>query len=171
MTGLLNAALASFFHRTRDIKSPQQMKNITGKTTIEIKAPASRVWDALTRPEQIKQYLFGTDTVTDWKVGSPITFKGVYDGKTYEDKGTILEVNPHKTIRYTYWSSLSGVEDKPENYVPVTYSLSETKDFTVLTVTQENIVDEKTKEHSEENWKKVLAGLKSMVEKQVEPAY
>ncbi len=141
------------------------MKNgLTGKTTIEIQASGSKVWEALTTPELIKKYFFGTNAISDWKVGSPIIFKGEWQGKSYEDKGTILDVVPGKLFRYTYWSSMSGIEDKPENYVNITYELEESGDNTKLSVTQENIPDEKTKEHSEENWNKVLADLKNLLE-------
>ena len=140
--------------------------NLTGKASITIDAPASKVWEALTTPELIKQYFFGTEASSDWKVGSPITFSGAYKGKSYHDKGTILEVIPNKIFRYTYWSSMSGIEDKPENYVPITYALVESQEKTTLTVTQQNIPDEKMKVHSEENWKKVLANLKQLLEKE-----
>lgn len=140
--------------------------NLTGKASITIDSPASKVWEALTTPELIKQYFFGTEASSDWKVGSPITFSGEYKGKSYHDKGTILEVIPSKIFRYSYWSSMSGIEDKPENYVPVTYALVESDDKTTLTITQQNIPDEKMKVHSEENWKKVLANLKQLLEKE-----
>ena len=39
--------------------------NITGRVEMDIKAPVSKVWDALTMPEIIKQYFFGTETYTD----------------------------------------------------------------------------------------------------------
>jgi hypothetical protein len=60
---------------------------------------------------------------------------------------------------------MSGTEDKPENYVNVTYGLLENNNATTLTITQENIPDEKTKEHSEENWRKVIGDLKKLLEK------
>ena len=41
-------------------------KTFTAKTTTTLKAPASKVWDALTKPDLIKQYLFGTEATTDW---------------------------------------------------------------------------------------------------------
>lgn len=138
--------------------------NITGRANIKINAPASKVWKALTTPSLIKKYFFGTETITDWQVGSPIIFRGEWEGKQYEDKGTILAVEPKKLFRYTYWSSMSGIEDKPENYVNVTYELSPANDGTELSVTQENIPDQKTKEHSEQNWRKVLDDLKKMLE-------
>jgi uncharacterized protein YndB with AHSA1/START domain len=139
--------------------------NITGKQSIIINAPAGRVWGALTNPELIKEYFFGTKAQSDWKVGSPITFEGEWNGERYEDKGTILENVPNKRLKYNYWSSRSGSEDKPENYVEITYELKEKDMVTELTVTQDNIPDENMREHSEENWLKVMEGLKSLLEK------
>jgi len=138
--------------------------NISGKTSITIHAPAEKVWKALTDPAEIKKYFFGTNTHTDWQPGHPITFEGEWQGKKYQDKGTVLDFNPLKRIRYSYWSSMSGIEDKPENYVPITYELDSNNSETKLTITQENIPDEKMKEHSLENWNKVLEGLKKVVE-------
>ncbi|MES2373978.1 MAG: SRPBCC family protein [Bacteroidota bacterium] len=139
---------------------------ITGKVSIWIDATAEEVWKALTTPELIKQYFFNTNAVSNWKVGSPILFHGEWEGKQYEDKGTIKEIIPEKFLRYSYWSSLSGIEEKPENYVDITYALTEENGGTTLVITQENIPDEKMREHSEENWNKVVEGLKDLVEKQ-----
>src|SRR4030095_14678042 len=139
--------------------------NIKAQVSININASIAEVWDALTNPKIIKEYFFGTNTITDWKVGKPIRFTGEWEGKTYEDKGTVLEFERNKLVKYSYWSSMSGIEDKPENYVIVTYKLDGMDGRVNLTVTQQNIPDEKTKEHSVENWKKVLDGLKNVVEK------
>ena len=144
--------------------------NITGRAKININAPISKIWDALTKPEMIRQYFFGTETITTWQKGSPIIFKGEWEGKSYQDKGTILDIQQNRLIRYSYWSSMSGIEDKPENYVIVTYELSGKDHDVTLTITQENIPDEKRKEHSEENWKKVLNDLKKLVETNI-PTY
>jgi len=141
--------------------------HITGKASITIDAPASAVWEALTNPQIIKQYFFGTNASSDWNVGSPITFSGEWEGKSYQDKGTILAKKPNKLFRYTYWSSMSGIEDLPENYVTITYELIEKKNKTTVTITQEHIPDQKMKEHSEGNWKKVLASLKQLLENEL----
>jgi uncharacterized protein YndB with AHSA1/START domain len=132
------------------------------RTTIN--APLAEVWDALTNPEIIKQYFFGTDATTDWKVGNPITFSGTWEGKAYKDKGTVLDFEKNKLVKYSYWSSMSGIEDKPENYVIVTYELAGVDWNVDLAITQENIPDEKMKEHSQENWKLVANELKKLVE-------
>ncbi len=135
------------------------------KTSITINAPASQVWDALTKPELIKQYLFGTTVTTDWKVGSPITYKGEWQGKAYEDKGKVLKVEPGKLLVSTFWSSLSGVPDAPENYNTVSYELSAQGAGTKLTVTQDNNANQEEADHSKQNWDMVLQGLKKVLEK------
>lgn len=139
--------------------------HLTGKSTITINASSSKVWDALTKPELIKKYFFGTDTHTDWKVGSPVRFTGEWEGKKYEDKGIVLTNEPQQLLEYTYWSSLSGKKDSPENYQTVSYQLSGSTDTTTLTITQQGIASEKEKEHSEKNWSNVLNGLKELLEK------
>jgi uncharacterized protein YndB with AHSA1/START domain len=140
------------------------MTNFIAQVTATIHAPSSKVWDALTKPELIKQYFFGTNVVTDWKVGSPIYYRGEWQGRTYEDKGIILENEPKKRLVSTHWSPLAGVPDSPEYYHTVTYVLSEHDDHTDVTILQDNNTSEDEKVHSEENWKMVLAGLKKVVE-------
>ena len=139
---------------------------LTAKVTININKPATIVWDALTNPGIIKQYLFGTHAVSDWKEGSSLTFTGEWEGKQYEDKGTILESKPGKLLRYTYLSSMSGLEDKPENYADISYELDENNGSTTLTITQSNIANEKAREHSGQNWQYVLNTMKEVLEKQ-----
>lgn len=139
--------------------------NITATVSIIINATAEKVWEALTTPQIIKQYFFGTEAVSDWKAGSPIYFQGEWEGKRYQDKGTILDVEPCQLFRFNYWSSMSGMEDKPENYVLISYYLEEEDDKTLLTITQQNIPDERRKAHALQNWNKVLEGLKQLLEK------
>jgi uncharacterized protein YndB with AHSA1/START domain len=79
--------------------------NLIAKSSVTIHAPVEKVWDALTNPAMVKQYLFGTDLKTDWKEGSPITYSGMWEGKPYEDKGTVLKFVPNKVIETSYWSA------------------------------------------------------------------
>jgi uncharacterized protein YndB with AHSA1/START domain len=144
------------------------MKNkLVGSVSSRIDAPATKVWEALTKPTLIKQYFFGTKVRTDWKPGSAIIFTGEWNGKSYEDKGTIVDAQPFKVLKYKYWSSMSGAADVPENYANITYELSDEDGETMLTVLQDNIPDEKTKTHSEANWKTVLDNLKHLLEKKL----
>ncbi len=140
-------------------------KGLTAKTSITIHAPAAKVWEALTEPELIKQYLFGTEVISDWKVGSPIAYKGVWKGKPYQDKGRILELVPERLLQSTYWSSMGGLEDKPENYATVTYELEAKDNNTQVTVSVDNIATEKERDHTEKNWGMVLETMKKLLEK------
>ncbi len=141
------------------------MNTFSFSTSIEINAQPSVIFEALTDPAKVKQYLFGTEMKTDWKVGSPITYSGEWQGQTYEDKGTVLEYEQDKLIVSTYWSGMSGAEDKPENYQHVRYEVTPLNSGAQLTLTQENIGSQESADHSEENWKMVLGELKKLCEK------
>ena len=130
----------------------------------EIDAPPAKVWEALTDPEQIKQYMFGSQVETDWREGSPIVWKGEYEGTKYEDKGEILEIEPERRLKVTHFSPLSGQEDRPENYHSLVYELEESRGRTHVSLSQDNNPDEEAAEHSRANWEKMLAGLKQVVE-------
>ena len=139
-------------------------ENYIAKVTIDIDAPKSRVWEALINPKLIKQYLFGTEVTTDWQVGSPITYKGIWEGKSYEDKGKVLENKLEKLLVSTFWSSLSGVPDLSENYQTVRYELSTEGNKTRLSLTQDNNATQEAASHSEQNWNMVLEEMKKLLE-------
>ncbi len=138
--------------------------NLIAEQSIIVDASPAEVWKALITPEIIKQYLFGTEAISDWKEGSSIIYKGEWEGKPYEDKGTIIKVVPEKLLESTYWSAAYGLPDKPENYKKVTHKIESKGDKTKLTITQDNNATKEAKEHSEGNWKMVLEGLKKVVE-------
>ena len=132
---------------------------------ITIDASVDAVWQALTDPELVKQYMHGTNMETDWKVGSPITWKGEWKGKAYEDKGEVLEVEPKNLLKHTHWSPMGGSEDKRENYHTVTYELAEQDGKTILVLKQDNNASqEEADKMAESNWGLVLEGLKVVVE-------
>ena len=139
-------------------------KNLIARVSISINAPSAQVWDALVNPQAIKQYMFGTNVVSDWREGSPIVWKGEWQGKSYEDKGVILQFKPGRTIRYSHFSPLSGLPDKPENYHTVTIDLLGEGNRTHVSLAQNNNATEKERADSEKNWGIMLAGLKKFVE-------
>ena len=133
---------------------------------VQIDGTAEQVWNALTDPEQIKKYMFGSQVVTDWEEGSAIVWKGEYQGKRYMDKGEILEVEPPRRLKVTHFSPLSGDEDLPANYHTLLYELREEGGRTRLSLSQSNNATEEEAEHSKGNWEQMLAGLKGVVEEQ-----
>ena len=139
-------------------------QNLISSSTIHINTPVHKVWEALTTPAIIKQYLFGTNTITDWKKGSPISYEGEWQGKAYRDKGVIVDIIPEKLLHTTYWSSIGGKEDKPENYNNVVYEVEAENSGTRVTISQDKIADEKQLEHMNENWNKVLESMKRVLE-------
>jgi len=116
-------------------------------------------------PKAIKQYMFGATVVSDWREGSPIVWQGEWQGKPYEDKGTILELEPERTLRYSHFSPLSGLPDRPENYHTVTIDLSGDGDSTRVALAQGNNPTEEARVHSEKNWGMMLAALKKYLER------
>lgn len=136
--------------------------------SIDINAPVPKVWDALTNPDIIKEYLFGTETITDWQPGSIVTFQGVYGEKgehSYRDGGTVMENIPNKTLSYTYWSGFSGLEETPENHSLVTYTLVDNGDTTNFTWTQKGFANEEGYQHSLGGMTAFLEQIKAIIER------
>lgn len=140
--------------------------------TIVIQAPAQSVWDALINPNQTKKYMFGCETVSDWKVGSELLWKGEYEGKEMIFvKGTILKIEPEKFLAYTTIDPQSTIDDKAENYLTVTYELKTNSGQTTLTVTQGDysLVAEGDRRYQESynggvGWNPILKEIKKLVE-------
>lgn len=139
-------------------------KTLIAEATVTINAPAARVWEALTNSKLIKQYLFGAEVISDWKIGSPIIYRGTYQGLAYEDKGRVLMSEPEKLLLVTHWSPLSGTADLAENYHNVSYELTPENVRTHLTITQDNNASEEEQERNSAFWKTVLEGLKKLLE-------
>jgi uncharacterized protein YndB with AHSA1/START domain len=138
--------------------------DLIARSSITIEAPPAKVWQALVTPAAIKQYMFGTNVTSDWREGSPITWKGEWQGRAYEDKGVIRQFKPNQALQYTHFSPLAGLPDKPENYHTVSIQLSPDGDRTRVSLTQDNNPTEEARSHSEKNWKMMLDGLKKFLE-------
>ena len=146
-------------------------KNLIVTNTIKVNAPASKVWDALTNPEQTKKYMFGCEAISDWEPGSPLLWKGNYEGKEMVFvKGKIVSIDPGKFLSYTTIDPNSSVPDLPENYLTVTYRLSENNGETALTVMQGDYAtvadgDKRYKETADGGgWDPILVQIKKLVE-------
>ena len=140
------------------------MNEYVAKASTTIHAPVAKVWDALTSPALIKQYMFGTDVVSSWQEGGPIVWKGEWQGKPYEDKGVIIKLKPERMIQYSHYSPLSGVPDLPENYHTVTVELSSQGAQTLVSLTQDHNASEEERDHSAQNWTMMLEALKKLLE-------
>ena len=141
-------------------------KNLIASSNIKIESTPEKVWDVLINPEKIKEYLFGTEVLTDWNIGSPIVFQGEYDGQQYKDKGNVIENKKNELLKYNYWSGFSGLEDKPENYSLVAYKIEDLNDNSVnFTWHQKGFSSEEGKCHTEQGLKAMLEKIKELAEK------
>ena len=136
----------------------------TARASTSIGAPPETVWHALTDPAEVKKFYFGTDLKTDWKPGSRIAWSGEWQGKKYEDRGEVLEIERNRRMKYTHFSPLTGQEDRPENYHTITVELAPDGDGTRVSLEQTNNADAKARAHSQQNWQTVLDSLKTLLE-------
>ncbi len=143
------------------------------KNTITINAPATKVWNVLTNPEQTKKYMFGCETISDWKVGSSLLWQAEYDGKNMVFvKGSIVKIEPEKHLSYSVFDpNNKTMEDIQENYLTVTYDLTEQNGQTILNVTQGNYntVADGERRYKEsynngEGWNPILVQVKKIAE-------
>jgi uncharacterized protein YndB with AHSA1/START domain len=144
-------------------------KGLVAKASTMIEVSREKVWDALVSPAAIKQYMFGAEVVSTWRAGAPIVWKGEWNGKPYEDRGVIRSVEPEVRLEYTHWSPLSGQPDVAESYHTIIIELGDDPAGpaagTHVTLSQDNNPNEQTRQHSEQNWNVMLAGLKKYLER------
>jgi uncharacterized protein YndB with AHSA1/START domain len=138
-------------------------QSLIAKKTVTIAATPDRIWDALTVPEQVAQYMFGAEVVSDWKQGGPVVYRGQWEGQPFEDKGTILDIDAPLLLRMSYHSPMSGKPDTPENRSIITYALSRDGKATRLAVTQ-SVTTPEEQAQSEANWGMSLDAMKAMIE-------
>ncbi len=124
---------------------------------VVIDADQERVWSALTDSNTVGQAFFGSRVESEWREGSPITFSGEWEGKTFRDEGQIIRVVPDRLLTYTHWST-------PDNPHTVTFRLAPAASGTEVSVSQDNAGDEKERSHSEQTWDAMLNNLKRLVE-------
>ena len=142
------------------------------QNTITINAPASKVWEVLTQPQQTKKYMFGCEAVSDWKPGSPLLWQMQHEGKDFVPvKGNIVEIQPEKFLAYTVFDPHGTIPDIPENYLTVTYALANENNHTTLSVSQGDFskVANGEKRYKEmhnngEGWNPILIQIKEIAE-------
>jgi uncharacterized protein YndB with AHSA1/START domain len=141
------------------------MTGQVARAEVRVNAPMSRVWEALTNPALIAQYMQGSRVDTDWQVGSPITWSGQYDGKSYQDKGEVVTFEPEARLVVTHFSPLTGQSDEPGNYHTLDYRLAEADaGGTLLSLEQDGCDSAEQASTFSANWQSMLDALKQIVE-------
>ena len=141
------------------------MEDHIARARTDIQAGQNEVWELLTQRGPDPDIMFGAQVVSDWEVGSPITWRGEWEGRRYEDKGEVLAIDPPNRLVVTHYSPMSGEEDIPENYHRLTYTLEPAGDLTRVALEQTGNSSEGAAEHSTANWQAMLDGLKKAAER------
>jgi uncharacterized protein YndB with AHSA1/START domain len=141
------------------------MADHIARAQTRIEAPPEKVWGLLTQPGSDPDIMFGSEVVSDFHEGSPIVWRGEWEGKPYEDKGEIVEVRPPSRLVLTHFSPMSGEEDVPENYHRLSFELDPVDGGTRVTLEQGGNKTEEAAEHSTANWQLMLDGLKKAAER------
>jgi uncharacterized protein YndB with AHSA1/START domain len=135
------------------------------RAEILVDAPIEEAWASFMDPAKSAEFFFGISFVSDLRVGSPITWSGVWEGKAFVDRGTVLEIKAPRLFRYDYYSPLAGKADLPENHYEVSYSFDPAPGGVRVAISQSNAGTRESTEHSEQNWNKMLAAVKEKLEK------
>ena len=101
----------------------------TSDSIVKIVAPARKVWLALTVPDLVKQWQYGSDLLTTWEVGTPIIFRNEWNGRVFEQKGNVLEFLPESRLKYSLFFPRPDLQDIPEHYFFMTYELTESEEL------------------------------------------
>ena len=128
------------------------MKEHVARTERTIDAPIEAVWIALTSPGTHSAMMFGATVETDWRVASPITWSGEWEGTSFRDHGEITAVEAPTRFAATHFSPLSGGEDVPEHYHAIEWRLEPIGDRTRVTVEQDNNPTPDAAAHAAANW-------------------
>jgi uncharacterized protein YndB with AHSA1/START domain len=127
--------------------------------TVIINAPRTAVWEALTNPRTIREWMgepgMPIEIDTDWSVGGPIVISGFHHVR-FRNSGTVLSFEPERELRYTHLSSLSGLADEPGNHTVIAFELASAPEGTSLTLTVDNFPDEVIFRHMDLYWRTTM---------------
>ena len=132
-----------------------------------IDASPDTVWHALVDRDSLRLWMNHAEVSSTWEPGATITFDVVLEREVRHDRGTVLELEPGRRLRYSYWSAISRRPDSPAARSIVTFELEpepSTGLATRLTVTQENLTAGTVARHASFYWHVALEALRSVAE-------
>ena len=110
----------------------------TYSQSIHINALPDTVWMALTNPDKIEQYMYGSRMERPWEEGHPVEFMVNQDGQQLlVVKGWVVKVEPPFYLEYMVFPAQSKtIADVPENYLNTLYIITAHGNESELTVKQ-----------------------------------
>ena len=127
-----------------------------------IQTTPEKLWDALTNPAFTRQYWFGIDVHSDWKVGSPIRY--VMEDQT-KVEGKVLVADRPKLLSYTFRQATGDISKEPPTQVTLELEPEAGTKTVRLTVTHTDFVTNSLHRPAiAQGWPAVLSNLKSFLE-------
>jgi uncharacterized protein YndB with AHSA1/START domain len=137
----------------------------TSEKKILINCDVKTLWSVLTESKYTKVYMFNCTVSSDWKIGNPIIWEGNYQGYQAYQKGEILDIKPFELIKYSTFDPNFGLEDKPENYIHISYILKGNGNETELTIINETFDGNSERmNHINQGWEMVVSNIKEVAE-------
>ncbi|MBR1178963.1 SRPBCC family protein [Bradyrhizobium sp. KB893862 SZCCT0404] len=126
-----------------------------------IETTPEKLWEALTSSEFTKQYWFGAEVRSDWKIDSP--FALLLDGEI-TDSGEILQADPPRLLSYSF-KHHKFAELRGEPISRVVFTIEPFGSLVRLTVLHDGFVEGGKYLGAVSNgWPAILSQLKSLLE-------
>jgi uncharacterized protein YndB with AHSA1/START domain len=126
-----------------------------------IRSTPEAVWNALTDPAFTRQFWFGGELRSDWKVGSPVDL--CFPDGRHTDTGEVLEFDPPRRLSFSWKLLHAGFED--EGHSRVTFDLGVEGGVVKLALVHDRFEPgAKGLAAIGGGWPKILANLKSLLE-------
>jgi uncharacterized protein YndB with AHSA1/START domain len=147
-----------------DAIGPKSEVTTTQVYRVFIKAPAEKVWDAITKPEFTARYFHGAIVETTGEVGTAIRYYAPNHQTLWGDDVVFESDPPHRLV--VSWHALWSEETAAEPASRVTWEIEERDGFCLLTVVHDRLeASPVTASHvSGEGWMMVLSGMKTLLE-------
>jgi len=138
------------------------------KKEITINAGDGHVWNALTNPDVMVQWMgepeMKMQVITTWDVGSSLVIKGFHH-TPFANKGIVIKFVPTSILEYSYLSSLSRLPNRPENYTLLEFLLTPVENQTLVQLNIRGFPTETIYRHVDFYWTSTLILLKQTIEK------
>lgn len=143
------------------------MKNIINKNTIVIASTPTKVWEAITKDQELSKYMDNNmKVISDWKIGSDIEYRCynpdgsilVWNNKEMVWKGKIVQFEINKVLSIDYNGSAYIIKE--------VFEIKKLNDESVkLTLIKEEAIDETAAQYSRANNEFMLQLIKKYCEK------
>jgi uncharacterized protein YndB with AHSA1/START domain len=148
------------------------MTTFIAKKSIQVNAPAAKLWNIITDNNSVTEFMMGMKPVTDWKEGSKLDWVGRHaDQEQNMAKGSILELKRNEKLAYSFFFPGYGHADIPLHYQNVILELEKISENTTVLHAQQGDFSvfeegETYVQHANEFWDQAVVKIKELAEKE-----